>query len=154
MRSLCTISLVVLIGLASYGNVHAQNPAGTWCLPLTQVKDPSTGTYNSASTGIQTGTVSGQPPAFTGPVDTLGNQANVPCSSAEPSGQCLIDPRDVILAINAARAKEMYPQTNGVYNPSGTLAPLPPLVLPGQPNSGTSFPDYYQNLTQMRNWLF
>jgi hypothetical protein len=151
MRSLCTILLIGLIGLASYGNAQGQNPSSRsgmpWCttqpgagvpttVTLPTVPDPVRGTYDSSMTGIQSGTVSGS--TFTGPADTLGNQANVPCSNTNNSA-CLQDPSNVILAINAARAKEK----NSITGKS-----LGNLILPGAPNSNVQFPDFYQNLTQ------
>jgi hypothetical protein len=159
VRSLCTISLIALIGLASYGNVYAQNPQAPsglpWCttqpgagvpttVTLPTIPDPAANTsspgysnyvYNSM-TGIQSGnacTVNSQA-SFCGPVDNLGDQPNVPCSNTNNSA-CLQDPNNVILAINAARAKE--------FN-SLTGQHLGNLILPGAPN----FPDYYQYLTQ------
>jgi hypothetical protein len=84
MRSLCTISLIVLMGLASYGNAQGQNPPGTWCKPLSPVANNPLG-------------------------NPAGDQAVVGCSSSSPSGQCLVDPSAVITAINNARRNEGLP---------------------------------------------
>lgn len=121
MRSLCTIALIVLIGLASYGNVHAQIPAGVWC----------TGQTVAAGYSVNAN-ITINDPNYTGAnADQYGDWPSVRCSSNEPSGQCLIDPNDVITYINNARNADTSISTANKM-----------LVLPN------NYPNEYQNLTQ------
>jgi hypothetical protein len=156
MRSLYTIALIVLIGLASYDNAHAQgqNPPGTglalgpngqvvvgpngqfatlpWCLPLSNIPDPTGGT------------------------DGLGDQQGAGCLSTPspaPSGSCVVNPPDVINQINMARKNEnmqrqnamlpLMPYITGEVNnalPTGTTTTITAPSGANQPQAMTNAP--------------
>jgi hypothetical protein len=128
MRSLCTASLIALIGLASYGNA-AQIPTGIWCTQQTT----AAGYSSNANISIP------DPPA-----DAPEPQCSP--SSVLKAGECLLDPGFtpagayynnnpynggvLTLIQNARNADTSIPQANKQ------------LVLPN------NFPNEYQNLTQ------
>jgi hypothetical protein len=181
MRSLFTISLIVLIGLLSYGNVHAQNPGAVvlipndqsvgqtlpWCTAQTtgnviNIPDPAGDQPNAKNTSASV--IAGQTinetiySTTTPPAPTNSNPQLTQGAIMAAGTTLVVDPLDVINAINAARrsesvqlqsAKPPLPYLTGmVANASGQAVPIPPPPNP-LPNTPTqALPSDYPTLTQ------
>jgi hypothetical protein len=152
MRSLCTISLIVLIGLASYGNVHAQgqnplSPSGMpWCKALSNIPDPTGGTdglgdqpnvgglivsltNGTATYNGTTYSVNGTTYSVSVNESVIGSTYKSPSYTATPPLQTfVVAPSDVINAINTARQSEnpALPWVTGtVDDASGNAVEIP-----------------------------